>query len=43
MTTTRGPGLADAGRVILGDPGTRFADLTGLLLDSIARMLADPS
>jgi hypothetical protein len=29
--------------VILGDPGTRFTEVTGLLLDTSARMLPDAS
>ena len=45
MTATRGPGpaalAAEAGWVIFGDPGTRFTDLTGLLLGTVARMLPD--
>jgi TetR/AcrR family transcriptional regulator, tetracycline repressor protein len=32
------PLTAGAGRVIFEDPGTRFAELTGLLLDTIARL-----
>jgi TetR/AcrR family transcriptional regulator, tetracycline repressor protein len=40
-----GPGAAplavEAGQVIFGDPAARFAELIGLLLDTIARMRAD--
>ena len=36
------PLAAEAGWVIFGDPGARFADLTGLLLDTIARMRQPP-
>jgi len=32
------PLAVEAGPVIFGDPGTRFAELLGLLLDTIARM-----
>jgi TetR/AcrR family transcriptional regulator, tetracycline repressor protein len=32
------PLTVEAGTVIFGDPGTRFAELTGLLLDTIGRM-----
>jgi AcrR family transcriptional regulator len=41
-----GPGAplaAEAGWVIFGDPDTRFADLTAILLDAIARMRAEGS
>ena len=37
------PLAVEAGRVIFGDPGTRFTQLTGLLLDTIARMRTDGS
>jgi TetR/AcrR family transcriptional regulator, tetracycline repressor protein len=32
------PLAVEAGQVIFGDPGTRFTELTGLLLDTIARL-----
>jgi TetR/AcrR family transcriptional regulator, tetracycline repressor protein len=35
------PLAAEAGEVIFGDPDLRFTELTGLLLDTIARMLPD--
>ena len=35
------PLAAEAGEVIFGDPAGRFAELIGLLLDTIARMPAD--
>ncbi len=38
----RAPLTVEAGGVIFGDPDTRFAELTGLLLDTIARM-RDPA
>ena len=40
-----GPGAplaAQAGEVIFGDPETRFRELTGMLIDTIARQQADP-
>ncbi len=32
------PLAVEAGQVIFGDPGTRFAELLGLLLDTVARL-----
>ena len=36
------PLAAEAGQVIFGDADTRFADLTGLILDTVARARAGP-
>ena len=36
--TQAAPLAVEAGQVTFGDPGTRFAELTGLLLDTIARL-----
>jgi len=37
------PLAAEAGQVIFGDADTRFADLTGLILDTVARARAGPA
>jgi AcrR family transcriptional regulator len=37
------PLAVEAGEVIFGDPDTRFADLIGLLLDTVARLRDAPS
>jgi TetR/AcrR family tetracycline transcriptional repressor len=37
------PLAVEAGRVIFGDPDTRFTDLVGLLLETVARMRTDGS
>jgi TetR/AcrR family transcriptional regulator, tetracycline repressor protein len=37
------PLAVEAGRIIFGDPGTRFTELLGLLLETIARMRPDPA
>jgi hypothetical protein len=35
------PLSAEAGEVIFGDPAGRFAELIGLLLDTVARLRTD--
>jgi TetR/AcrR family tetracycline transcriptional repressor len=32
------PPVAEAGPVIFGDPGTRFADLAAILVDAVGRL-----